>query len=83
MQAEFLRYTAIAANGPNPGLADIEFTTVPEPEILAALCIGISFLPRLDAALDLLLISACRCRYKVSKKRKRMVQYMANFISIL
>ena len=37
ISAEFLRYTVIAASGANPGLADIEFTTVDEPASLALL----------------------------------------------
>jgi len=37
LTTEFVRYTVVAANGPNPGLADIEFTTVPEPASFALL----------------------------------------------
>jgi len=41
MTTEFVRYTVIAGNGVNPGLADIEFTTVPEPASFALLSAGL------------------------------------------
>lgn len=37
MKAKFLRHTVVAANGPNPRLADVEFTTVPELANVACL----------------------------------------------
>ena len=74
MQAEFLRYTIIAANVPNPGRADIEFMTVPEPASLAVPVSGLFFLLRFDTGPDWLLILAGECRYKVSTKLKRMAK---------
>ena len=42
--AQYVRYTVNAANGPNPGLADIEFdvgTVLPEPLSISLLCGGL------------------------------------------
>jgi len=48
MTTEFVRYTAIAGNGGiNLGLADIEFTTVPEPASFALLVTGLIALGKL------------------------------------
>lgn len=44
LTAQFLRYTVLASNGPNPGLADIRFETidaVPEPASLILLGVGL------------------------------------------
>jgi hypothetical protein len=41
LTAQFLQYTVLASNGPNPGLSDISFTeAVPEPGTWAMLLIG-------------------------------------------
>jgi hypothetical protein len=43
LSGQYLRYTVLATNGVNPGLADIEFgvTTVPEPMSLSVLGVGL------------------------------------------
>jgi len=41
LTAEFLQYTVVLSNGPNPGLSDINFTTaVPEPSTWAMMILG-------------------------------------------
>jgi PEP-CTERM motif len=41
LTAEYLQYTVLASNGPNPGLSDINFTTaVPEPSTWAMMLLG-------------------------------------------
>lgn len=41
LSAQYLQYTVLASNGPNPGLSDISFTeAVPEPATWAMLLIG-------------------------------------------
>jgi hypothetical protein len=41
LTAEFLQYSVLASNGPNPGLSDINFTTaVPEPSTWAMMILG-------------------------------------------
>jgi hypothetical protein len=41
LTAEFLRYTVLTSNGPNPGLSDLSFTTaVPEPSTWAMMMLG-------------------------------------------
>jgi hypothetical protein len=42
LTGQYLRYTVLASNGVNPGLADIEFAVVPEPTSIALLGLGLT-----------------------------------------